>query len=195
MDHKSIFEQFKKQYVEPGDVFCLSLIPILFLQLRAYGATKGVITEGFIKDFSEILLPDEKTAVLSFAVDDILLYRDSILREGPAATAYNNEPIKKEAKQQEIITQLISKNSDKALIEDSKSLLLTNQPSSSRNVINQAGDIGIKGDIEEFYVPEEEGDPLHTPEDQMIDLNPEDCADAVTDLDFLKRIEAIGNKQ
>jgi hypothetical protein len=170
MDYRQVFEQFKKQYIKAEGVFDFGLFPLLFLELKNYGADKNIATADFAKDFIEIFLKGAKMPVLHGAVEYIGHYSVLML---PAAPIVKKEtPV--------VITEAPVKNKPA-------------EPVVQEQPVKKNKGVGI-----DYHSPipreEDEGDPLYTPPEERIDLKPEDCADPVTDWDFLKRINAVGSK-
>ena len=155
MDHKSILEQFKNQHVKTGKFFSFSLFPLLFLELKRFGADKTIITEEFIEDLRNILLPNEKTGVILQALKYIDYYNSL-----PSPVA--QPPVKEESK---------------TIIQEYKE--------------------NPKLDTFTDHIPteEEEGDGLFIPEEERINLKPEDCSKADWDVEFLDLVGATGFKR
>jgi hypothetical protein len=164
MDCKRIFELFREQYMKAGESFSFSLFPILFSELKKYGVDRSAVTDQFAKDFHSILLPNAKTSVLLHSIEYISHYSALTL----TAKAVKTAPV--------------------APVEVEK------QPTpvvSTVKAVKSTVDIDYDSPIPR---EEDEGDPLYTPPEDRLDLKPEDCADAVTDWEFIAQIKAIGNK-
>jgi len=163
MDHKPIFDQFKNQYIEPGGVFPFNLFSVLFLELRNYGVSQEDITEQFAKDFIEMFLSNEKTGLKLKAIQYMNHYSDLL----PKLTVLKQTAIK-------------TAGDAPATVHVEDKVVQT------KNVVTQQ--------VNDDHIPteEEEGDPLFTPEDQKINLKPEDCAPKQYDWEFVRRIGVVG---
>lgn len=169
MDHKTIFDNFKKQYMADG-YFPFSLFPVLFLELVKYGANKSIITESFMNDFRESFIPGESTGVYLKATDCIIYYTNAFL----PAPVVNTEAVKKPVVE--------VKKEEEAIIPPAAAPVQTKQISG----------LPEKPD-DDNYIPtdEEEGDGTYIPESERLYLKPEECASKQYDWDFIKRVGAI----
>ena len=75
MSLKLALEQFKKETVKADGEFSFSLFPILFANLQEKGLDQSIITEEFISDFKDVLLPGINSSTMLRAIACINYYK------------------------------------------------------------------------------------------------------------------------
>ena len=183
MEYKLIFENFSKQYAVNGR-FTFHLFPMLFTELLKYGANRSIITEGFISDVLSILLPNESPKVHLRAIECIQHYGAEILPPAPVVknTIENKQTSEPSANP---ITQVNTSQK----IEVKSTINTATKPETPKN-----NNLPLPTIQYDDPIPPDDGDDDGTfiPEEERLDLKPEDCAPKKYDWDFIKRIGAVG---
>ena len=159
MDFSQAINTFKKEYIRPGEVLRLSLLPVLIDYLRASGLDFSMASGEFYQELSRDICSTESAELQSY-VTDLLQFCGRVLTLSPkrtaASPAIKSKPLPKEP---------VALNGKQALQEED-------------------GSFTTEHLTDDIPTEDSEGDPFFVPEDQRLTLKPEDISPMKYDKEF-----------